>query len=136
MERIFQHDHGRVTALEGLEIQGAKILINEDDDSIVVIWLCSRQDNTWYRIFIDGIYCAVDAYQTDGSRSDLDDGIKMADISSEFGTARILTARVENQVSDNRLCLILETKLQSWQLNYDTVSGQCRLEKSDRSVKR
>jgi hypothetical protein len=60
MKRIFQNNQGRISKLEGNQIINAKLLVNQADSSIIILWLCLSKKELWYRIFIDGFYCGID----------------------------------------------------------------------------
>jgi hypothetical protein len=129
MRRIFQHYTGDVPELEGLKIGHAKTLVNEDDQSIIVLWLSNRSGNIWYRIFIDGSYCGIDEYKADASYQDLDEGVKIENISSWFEDDRVLSVIMRDQKEINRLCLIIQFENQLCRLIYDSVSHHCSFER-------
>ena len=130
MKRIFQHNQGRIPELEGRKVGNAKLLVNQEDSSVVVLWLYLLKSDTWYRVFLDGVYCGIDEYQGDESHGDLDEGRKIEDISSHFCNTGLISVYVEDKPSENRLSLILQAENQSFHLDYDTASDYCRFKRA------
>ncbi len=132
MKRIFQNNKGRIPELEGNHIINAKLLVNQEDSSIVILWLCLSKNEIWYRIFIDGFYCGIDELQIDESHNDLDDGIRVEDVSAWFKNIVFQSVLVEDRPSENQLCLTFQASLISLQLVYDTISDQCQFKRIKR----
>ena len=71
MNRLFQHYEGEIKGLVGKELKNLKGLYDKKDNDLILIWLAS--DNSWFRIFIDGVYCGVDEYKNDESQDDAEE---------------------------------------------------------------
>lgn len=64
MKRLFQHYEGEVKPLKSLNLSSLYCFYDEVHTThVVFIWLGINDNASWLRIFIDDIYCGIDAYQ-------------------------------------------------------------------------
>ncbi len=96
MQRVFQHYEGDVDEFQGKEFSIVKAVCEEHTNDVIVAWMMSTQDEAWYRIFIDGVYCGIDKYSEDRSSNDLDEEVKIVDYSSSFNHKACVRAAVNN----------------------------------------
>ncbi|MCH2231785.1 MAG: hypothetical protein MK105_15735 [Crocinitomicaceae bacterium] len=71
MKRLFQHYEGEIQGLIGKELKNLKSLHDKNDNDVILIWL--ESGNSWFRVFIDGVYCGVDEYENDESIYDVEE---------------------------------------------------------------
>lgn len=95
MDRLFQNYEGVIEALEGITLSTVISIVEEASQDVVLLWLNTKDEFSWYRIFIDGAYCGIDRYETDESNVDLDEGYIIKDHSNWFSGKSISSASVE-----------------------------------------
>ncbi|MBU2713186.1 hypothetical protein [Zooshikella harenae] len=129
MDRIFQHNEGEVTELNGATFTTVKALIDDKDNNVYLLWLFDKTSKYWYRIFIDGIYCGVDQYLQDGSMNDEDDDISWQDHSNWFKGKSLSCAEVSfaGKVGDD-IVLSMFFEDSEFRLICKFEAGSCRLE--------
>ncbi|MDA7501801.1 hypothetical protein N8482_00840 [Chitinophagales bacterium] len=95
MKRVFQHYSGAVEKIVGLKAATLKVLVDESDQDVILLWLETETD--WFRIFIDGVYCGIDQYTSDKSEDDLDDGVFLLNRADWVSKQIITRAYVETR---------------------------------------
>ena len=101
MDRVFQHYEGIVEALIGARFSTVKCMVDSEDSDVVLVWFQDEKSSSWYRIFIDGVYCGIDRYSNDLSSDDLDDDIQCVDNSEWFAGKTVNNAIVKSS-SDSK----------------------------------
>lgn len=129
MDRIFQDYEGDVPELEGSKFTIVKSLIDDVDKDIYLLWLYDELSGSWYRIFIDGLYCGIDRYPHDQSCNDEDDDISWADHSGWFRGKTLLSATVNFDGRTNgEITLRMKFDKGSFKLICKFEAGNSRLE--------
>ncbi len=129
LDRIFQHYEGVVTELKGSRFTTVKSLIDDIDKDIYLLWFYDEFSSSWYRIFIDGIYCGIDRYTDDCSVDDEDDNISWEDHSNWFSGKTLLCATVSfDGETDGDIILLMEFGESKFKLICKFESGISHLE--------
>lgn len=116
VKRIFQHFEGDIEELVGAHFSAAKAVVDNDSGELIVLWLYEDSRASWYRIFLDGIYCGIDKFSYDGSADDADDHLTIKDLSHIFYDETVEKASVTSGSAANTY-LTLSINFKSFMCN-------------------
>ncbi|WP_415881535.1 hypothetical protein ACMXYX_06845 [Neptuniibacter sp. QD72_48] len=129
--RIFQDCSGSIDQLEGSVVSALYTLDDANTGNIFLIWLQVAPSNKWYRIFIDGWYCGIDAYEECMVEDDKDDDVLVQNLTSEYENQSIVTVQVSDPRKPNyHIVLSIQFQTSSIELVCKAVDGDCVLVKN------
>lgn len=128
-QRIFQDTHGTIEELQGKRIASLCSLDDAQTGEVILLWLRTDPDGRWYRIFIDGRYCGIDLFDQAMMEEDVDEDVRVRDLSSEYLGKEIRLAKVSEPSEPGRhIVLTFEFAAKTLELVCNSIEGDCVLD--------